>query len=67
MKWKWLTRQRRNPARDRSSDWNRHHRVAQRLQLRLNEAVENLDTARVDVLMARLRRVRDIQLREVGY
>ena len=67
MKWKWLTRRRKKPARDRAKDWNRHYRVAKRLQLRLDEAVENQDIERVDILLARLRRVRDIQIRDIGY
>lgn len=64
---KWLTKQRKAPARDRSADFMRHSRVADRLALRINEAVEVKDVGRVNVLMARLRRVRDIQIRDLEH
>lgn len=63
MKWKWL---RKKAKRDRSKDWNRHYRVVQRLQLRMNEAADRLDVDRVDVLLARIRHVRDIQISDLG-
>lgn len=63
---KWITRKRQKPARDRSMDYNRHYRVAQRIKLRLDDAADRGDLDRVKVLIRRLRRVRDIQLRELG-
>ena len=63
MRWRWLTKK---SKRDRSEDWNRHYRVAQRLKLRLDEAADKVDLPRVKVLAARIRHVRDIQIRELG-
>ena len=63
MRWRWVTKK---AKRDRSKDWNRHYRVVQRLKLRLDEAADRLDIARVKVLAARISRVRDIQIRDLG-
>ena len=64
MRWRWL---RKKAKRDRSKDWNRHHRVAQRLLMRMNEAADKGDLERVKVLAARIHHVRDIQIADVGY
>ena len=64
MRWHWL---RKKARRDRSKDWNRHHRVAQRLLLRMNEAHACGNFERVKVLAARIHHVRDIQIADVGF
>ena len=64
MRWRWL---RKKARRDRSKDWNRHHRVAVRLQMRMTEAADRGDLHRVKVLAARIHHVRDIQISDVGY
>jgi len=78
MKWKWLRQQ---AKRDRSKDWNRHHRVALRIQLRLANTFAQLKIAaaggdekemhrlkaRAEILMIRIRHVRDIQIRDTGF
>lgn len=53
--------------RDRSKDWDRHYRVAQRLMMRLEGAYNLGNLARVKVLAARIHRVKDIQIRDLGY
>lgn len=63
MKFRW---QRKKAKRDRSGDWNRHWRVTQRLQLRLNEAADRHDIDRVRIYMNRIRHVRDIQIADLG-
>lgn len=63
MKFKWL---RKKAKRDRSRDWNRHFRVCQRLQLRMNEAADRRDIDRVQVYVNRIRHVRDIQISDLG-
>ncbi len=63
MKWHW---HRRTAKRDRSNDFSRHYRVAERLQLRMNEAADRGDLHRVEVLCNRIRHVRDIQISDIG-
>lgn len=64
MRWKWL---RKKAKRDRSKDWNRHYRVVQRIQLRMNDAADRGDLERVKVLFARIKHVRDIQISDLGH
>jgi len=59
MKWLWL---RRKAKRDRSKDWDRHYRVAQRLLMRLEAAADEGDVDRAKILLSRIRKVRDIQI-----
>lgn len=64
MKWKWL---RKKARRDRSRDFNRHFRVAQRLVARMDDAIERGDIDRVKVIAKRIHHVRDIQISDLGH
>jgi hypothetical protein len=66
MKWLWLRRKPRVSAR-KIKDVFRHYRVAQRLLLRMEEAAARGDLERVKVLSLRIRKVRDIQIAELGH
>lgn len=46
---------------------NRHYLVVQRLMLRMNEARDREDVPRMKLLLSRIRRVRDIQIKDLGY